>query len=315
MRLLQLGILVLGALSVAACHGQPPAVLLADLKQWDAASSSGRRAAADAVAAKEPDFAFVRMETFSCGGQTHEVAIFHHEKTGLDFVLVPGGTFVMGSPETEKERFDWETQHTVTLTKPLLICRTQCTQAAWRRLMATDPSHFKGDDLPVDSVSWHDASAFCAKVGLDLPTEAQWEWACRAGTTTAYSFGEDEKLLDEYAWNMWNSDDSTHAVGTKHPNAFGLFDVHGNVLEWCLDVYNDKPRTDSDTDPLGKQSPSQEWVEKDAEGFIPYRERVIRGGYWYDGRDYPRSAHRSRECGMHKDDQIGFRPAKTLHVN
>jgi formylglycine-generating enzyme required for sulfatase activity len=117
-----------------------------------------------------------------------------HEKTGLAFVLIPAGSFLMGSPDTETNREDDETQHEVTV-PAFLLCKTECTQAAWVRGGGSDSSHFKGDSLPVEEVSWDDCQAWCEKLGLRLPSEKEWEYACRAGTETAYWSGGDESDL------------------------------------------------------------------------------------------------------------------------
>ena len=158
------------------------------------------------------------------------------------------------------------------------------------------PSHHKGPDRPVEQVSWHEARAFCEllskKEALQyrLPTEAQWEYACRAGTTTAYHFGGDAKRLADYAWYSGNSKGGHHSVGRKRPNAWGLYDMYGNVFEWCLDrlaPYGDNPRTD----PL---------VEKGTE-------RVCRGASWTHHAEHSRSAFRYHDVAAHRHDIIGFR--------
>ena len=146
---------------------------------------------------------------------------------GVEFAFrwCPAGTFTMGAPTSEEGLYN-ETQHEVTLTKGFWMLETEVTQKQWKAVMGTNPSFFKGDDLPVESVSWNDCQEFCEKTGLQLPTEAQWEYACRAGTTDAYAGN-----LDEMAWYYSNSGNKTHPVGTKKPNAWGLYDMHGNVWE------------------------------------------------------------------------------------
>jgi formylglycine-generating enzyme required for sulfatase activity len=163
----------------------------------------------------------------------------------------PGGEFTMGSPAGEGGREDDEEQVEVELSSHYWMAETECTQAQWEALIGTNPStfpsKFKGERLPVETVSWDDAQAYVSKLNetvkppagwkWSLPSEAQWERACRAGTTTAFSFGDDEKELTDYAWFRDNSERRTHSVGTKKPNQWGLHDMHGNVLEWCQDYY------------------------------------------------------------------------------
>jgi formylglycine-generating enzyme required for sulfatase activity len=293
-----------------------PKEILTDLKKWDAATTSERRAAAEDVARRLPAFALLRLETFSCGGQTHEVAIYADARIGMEFVLVPSGTFVMGMPEEDDDIQPRAVQHSVTLTRPCLIARTACTQAAYEKIVGTNPSRSKGPTLPVETVSWDDATAFCGKAGLELPTEAQWEFACRAGTTTKWCCGDDEQQLLDYAWIFRNSGASLlpptekcekemaegpwkcamHPVAEKKPNAFGLFDVHGNVWQWCADWYGDYPHG-SATDPSGG---------------TPDRGRVNRGGGWGSPARSASSATRRFNHPHMVDAGLGFRPAKTV---
>jgi formylglycine-generating enzyme required for sulfatase activity len=231
---------------------------------------------------------------------------------GMRFVLIPAGTFTMGSPNHEEARKRDEGQHQVTLTKGFYLSIVPVTQTQWQAVMNSNPSNVKGADRPVEQVSWDDAVAFCRKVKeltgheCRLPTEAEWEYACRAGTTTAYSFGDRTKgcgvlgigaqdLLGAHAWYNENSGGQTHPVGRKKPNAWGLYDMHGNVWEWCLDWYDESycgnlPRND----PLGA-----------FEGLS----RVIRGGGWSGPGADCRSARRNRLKPDRGDPNIGFRVA------
>jgi hypothetical protein len=195
---------------------------------------------------------------------------------------IPPGGFGMGSPGGEQGRSDNETQHRVTITKGFWMAKTETTQAQWRTVMGNNPSSFKGDDLPVESVSWNDIAGpggFIEKANqsggvggrFSLPTEAQWEYACRAGTTGAYA-GD----LDQMAWYQKNSGSKTHPVGSKKPNDWGLCDMHGNVWEWCADGYGAYPGG-AITDPRGPASDTGQ---------------VIRGGGWRSAVDGCRAATR-----------------------
>ena len=216
---------------------------------------------------------------------------------GVEFAFrwCPPGTFMMGSPAGESQRGNNENQHRVTLTKGFWMLETEVTQKQWKAVMGNNPSEFKGDNLPVEGVSWDDCHDFCKKcaqlgIPVELPTEAQWEYACRAGTTRPYAGN-----LDAMAWYDKNSNNKTNPVGTKRSNAWGLYDMHGNVSEWCEDWEGDYP-SGSATDPTGPSSGS----------FL-----ICRGGCWnfYYGRC--RSA--SRGIGKHdgKSSFLGFRVVKS----
>jgi formylglycine-generating enzyme required for sulfatase activity len=214
----------------------------------------------------------------------------------MDFVHVRPGSFMMGS---EKGEADEKPVHEVRITKPFYMGIYEVTQAQWKAVMGDNPSNFKGDDLPVEQVSWEDCQQFLAKLkekagqGMicRLPTEAEWEYACRAGSRTEYCFGDDEGALGEYAWFNLNS--GTHPVGQKKPNAWGLYDMHGNVWEWCADWYNERYYANSPTDdPKGPD-------------FGPVR--VLRGGSWDDFAGRVRSAYRSRPLPLGRYCSIGCR--------
>lgn len=173
--------------------------------------------------------------------------------------LIPAGTFVMGSPageaKTEKEAA-FEKQHKVTISQPFYMSQFEITQAQYQEVMGANPSKIKGDKLPVHNVSWQDADGFCRKLSqqaqrrVQLPTEAQWEYACRAGTTTAYHSGNQISDLDKVGWFGANSGGKPHPVGEKMPNAWGIYDMHGNIREFVRDLYHDQPLEDA-TDPTG----------------------------------------------------------------
>jgi formylglycine-generating enzyme required for sulfatase activity len=210
------------------------------------------------------------------------LAIPGPEPVPLRMARIPAGTFIMGSPD-DVGQADEHPRQRVTISKPFLLGVFPVTQAQWEAVMGTNPSHFTGDpNLPVDSVTWTDCQEFVGKLsGLGigtfrLPTEAEWEYACRADTATRYFWGDDPEQLGEYVWYRENAGEKTHPVGEKKPNPWGLFDMNGNVLEWCEDWY--APYTAGDkTDPKG-----------------PIKESncVMRGGSWNCGPIYCRPAAR-----------------------
>jgi len=202
---------------------------------------------------------------------------------------------MMGSPESEPDRDADERRHQVTLTKGCYMQTTEVTQGQWRAVMGTNPSKFSncGDNCPVESVSWDDAQGFIRKLNQKentnkycLPTEAQWEYAARAGTTGAYAGN-----LDSMGWHSNNSGSRTHPVAQKQSNAWGLYDMHGNVWEWVQDRKGDYP-TNSATDPTGSSS-----------GSI----RVSRGGCWNFHARYCRSAIRFNYSPGLRYYYLGFR--------
>ncbi len=224
---------------------------------------------------------------------------------GMNLVLIPAGEFLMGSPESDSSAWDGEKpQHLVRISRPFYLGVTEVTQAQYEGVMGTNPSRFKGAQLPVEGVSWEDAVAFCRRLSdkedrtYRLPTEAEWEYACRAGSTTKWSFGDDESALNEYAWYSANSNRTMHPVGEKNPNAWGLYDMHGNVCEWCSDWCGRYASTVMD-DPTG---PTAGWT------------RVLRGGScYYDARSC-RSVFRFEsppDVPGDRDDFVGFRVASS----
>ena len=223
----------------------------------------------------------------------------------MKFNLIPPGEFTMGSPASEPGRMGNETQHRVEITKPFYLSAYEVTQAQYVQVMGNNPSHNKGRTKPVENVSWHDAVAFFGKLsdeeGVEyrLPTEAEWEYACRAGTTTAWCFGDDLSQLGEYAWHRGNSEDTTHPVGEKKPNAWGLFDMHGNVYEWCQDLYGHYESLQVVSDPIGAASGSR---------------RVLRGGAFTTRPLYVRAANRANNFVLPDDRYryFGFRLARTI---
>ena len=176
----------------------------------------------------------------------------------MKLALIPSGKFMMGSPKDEKDRLDNEgPQREVTISKAFYMGVYAVTQEQYERIMGENPSYFKGGQNPVETVSWDDAVEFCKKLSqksskaVSLPTEAQWEYACRAGSTTRFSYGDDDDKLGDYAWYGKNSGSKTHPVGQKKPNAWGLYDMHGNAWQWCSDWYADTYANANKTDPTG----------------------------------------------------------------
>ena len=214
----------------------------------------------------------------------------------LEMVLIPAGKFMMGSPGAEVSRRENETQHEVTLTKPIYMGKYEVTQEQWQAVMGNNPSSVKVARLPVNNVSWNDCQDFIGKLnaytngGYRLPTEAEWEYACRAGTTTVYSFGDNITPKDA---NFLDSKlGAPVVVGRYKPNAFGFFDMHGNVLEWCEDWdanYPAEPRTDP-------------------KGAGTGRGRMLRGGSFLDNASFTRSSNRIGNSPNERNHaQFGFR--------
>ncbi|MDR3233753.1 MAG: formylglycine-generating enzyme family protein [Planctomycetaceae bacterium] len=224
------------------------------------------------------------------------------------FRWCPAGTFTMGSPLSEADRNNNEQLHPVTLSQGFYLAETEVTQEQWESIAGNNPSNFKGSKLPVECVDWNACQDFVKELNalgvapkgykFSLPTESQWESACRSGSTTAYCFGENSKKLGDYAWYNENSKNTTHEVGTKKPNAWNLYDMHGNVFEWCNDWYGNYPSATASTaeltDPIGASSGSY---------------RVRRGGSWLLSAEDCRSAFRSLNSPDYAGDFIGVRVA------
>ena len=245
----------------------------------------------------------------------------------MKFAVIPPGEFMMGSPEDEPGRQADETLHKVTLTQPFQLGMHEVTQEQYQKVMGTNPSDFKGPQNPVEQVSWNDAVEFCRKLSEQpeekaagyayrLPTEAEWEYACRAETTSAFSFGDNVSELGDYAWFCINSGDqpidalklwltgpdnlvkhalennlSSHAVGRKASNSWGLYDMLGNVWEWCQDWRGAYP-SGAVAAPEGPPSGSF---------------RIVRGGCWMGASGICRSARRSWRSPDLRTLALGFR--------
>jgi formylglycine-generating enzyme required for sulfatase activity len=242
----------------------------------------------------------------------------------MKLVLIPKGKFMMGSPPDEKGSEEDEHRHEVTISRDYYLGMHEVTQAQYKKIMGKNPSNFQGGAVaerhpetnravkevdsanhPVEQVSWSDAVEFCQRLSAlpeekkagrvyRLPTEAEWEYACRAGSQMAYSFGSDEESLVNFGWYGPNSKGMTHAVGLKKANAWGLYDMHGNVEELCADWAGEYPKG-SATDPRGPEEGS---------------DRVNRGGSWLNDAVDCRSAyHKSRFGPSDRIDYLGFRVA------
>jgi formylglycine-generating enzyme len=269
--------------------------------------------------------AAARPAFLAAWGQASESA-----KSFIDLVDIPAGSFAMGSPKDEPKRCSDETQVEVHITKPFRMARTVVTKGQWRAVMGTEPwqrryykehgvafeegqnAEYCGDHFPAEYVSWNEAELFCQTLtaleretgrltssqSYRLPTEAEWEYACRAGTTTAYSFGDDpfevvrgvvREFLGEHGW-YYNNSEELHEVGQKKPNPWGLLDMHGNVWEWCADWYTDI--LSGGNDPGGP-----------AVGY----NRLSRGGFWGYDASYCRSAYRGNYFPGNHSYARGFR--------
>jgi len=235
--------------------------------------------------------------------------IFKEGNVQQTFRWIEAGTFLMGSPENEPERFDDETQHTVTLTQGYWLADTACTQALWQAVMGVNPAFFKySPNNPVETMNWDDVQQFIARLNelvpnlnACLPTESQWEYACRAGTPTPFSFGknitpEQVNYNGEHPYTDGQKGlyrGKTVPAGSLPPNPWGLYEMHGNVWEWCSDWYDAYP-TEAVKDPIGPPDSA---------------DRVLRGGSWlHDGR-LVRSAYRYRHTTDFRYRSIGFRLA------
>ena len=246
----------------------------------------------------------------------------------MKMVLIPAGEFLMGSKLSPKECVTlygdreefWakaiaceKPVHIVGVGEPFYMGVTEVTQAQWKAVMGTNPSIHQGDDRPVEMVSWHEATEFCKKLSAKekgtyrLPTEAEWEYACRAGTTTRYCYGDDERRLGRCAWyggsigpmrvfgiTMVRAYYGIHPVAGKKPNVWGLYDMHGNALEWCQDVWH--------WDYSGTPTDGSAWLEGGEQKL-----RVLRGGAFDYPHWYVRCAFRAGQSAKDQVEGAGFR--------
>ena len=253
-------------------------------------------------------------------------AEYRHDSTGIVFVLLPGGDFMMGGNEGEVEAIEprfatdpansatWENyerpRHVVTLS-PFLIAKYELTQAAWVKVMGENPSRLQGDELPVETVSWHDCKEFCRRTGLELPSEAQWEYACRAGTTTPFAFGETvsmEQVNYNASWPKYSVSrgryrGTTVPVDAFQPNAFGLYQMHGNVKEWCEDLHDWGFYSSSEA-----RGPNPICTSRFVSDYREPWHRVVRGGSYREYVTECRSAARDMSIPAIGHSGRGFRP-------
>jgi acetoin utilization deacetylase AcuC-like enzyme/formylglycine-generating enzyme required for sulfatase activity len=253
-------------------------------------------------------------------GQTPPRPNVELTKSGIEMIVIPGGSFEMGSKGASPDEMP---VHKASIS-PFWMDRCEVVQEEFRKYQLPDPSHFKGAKQPLDQINWTDAALYCnersraeglepcydertwecnfAANGYRLPTEAEWEYACRAGSGTQYSFGNSAGTLKDYAWYTQNSSGTTHPVGQKKPNAWGLYDLHGNVAEWCNDRYSES---------YYQQSP-----DSDPKGPTEGKERVLRGGAWNSSAESCRSAYRASDPSIDDtclaNDAIGFRCVRNV---
>ena len=241
-----------------------------------------------------------------CGNERNEEArttekMEFTNDIGMNFKLIPAGELNMGSRGWK----DSQPCHRVFIAKPFFIGTYPVTQWEWETIMGYNPSHFKGDERPVEMVSWRDCKTFIDYLnmledtgGYRLPSEAEWEYACRAGATTSRYFGNGESLLHEYAVFRAVSGNQPQSVATRKPNDFGLFDMHGNVAEWCQGHYRPYSQ-DGSIDSLD----SGEIADGDL--------RVLRGGSFRDPSSRVRSAAREKDRPSTRNNTVGFRVARS----
>ena len=238
--------------------------------------------------------------TIGKANYTPNVKTFYANGVSFEMVEVRGGTFRMGATsEQGSDAYDGEKPvHSVTLSG-YYIGKTEVTQALWKAVMGSNPSEFKGDDLPVERVSWYDCQEFIRELNaltgqnFRLPTEAEWEFACRGGNNSRGYKYSGSNYIDNVAWYDGNSEDKTHPVATKLPNELGLYDMSGNVWEWCSD-WNGKYSSGAQTNPKGPYDGSY---------------RVIRGGSWIFSVGYCRSSRRYNDIPMYRNYCFGLRLA------
>jgi len=223
---------------------------------------------------------------------------------GMEFVLINNGSFMMGSEKGKENKKDELPAHKVVIGKDFYLGKYEVTQGQWEAVMEKNPSEIKGKDLPVSNVSYLEIEEFLEKINTKkdgiyrLPTEAEWEYSCRAGTKTKYSFGDDSKKIGDFAWTHENSGDKSKPVGKKKPNNWGLYDMHGNVMEICSDWYGRDYYSENESlDPKGPKKGSL---------------RILRGGCFGYSTYRLSSAYRITFSNKAGSDVFGFRLVKEI---
>ncbi len=219
---------------------------------------------------------------------------------GMKFIEIPAGQFEIGGcNKVFYEDCGNEAGYMVTIDKAFYLSQTEVTQAQWEAVMSSNPAHFKGSKRPVEEVRWDDAQAFIRRLNQKeggnkyrLPTEAEWEYAARAGTRTAYSFGDEVSQLGQYAWYSENAGSETHSVAQKKPNPWGLYDMHGNVWEWTCSAW----------------SSTYNGEEQQCNNRAEFRS--LRGGSWNAGASNLRSAYRNDITPVNRSYSLGLRLAR-----
>jgi len=266
-----------------------------EAKEWEKAQSELMQ-----VVAIKKDYKETRTLLRLLRENQEDFSLVLQKVLSIEFVWIPPGCFQIGSPETEPGRNSDEGPVHEVCVDGFWMGKYEVTQAQWEKVMGKNPLGFSGADRPVEHVLWNGAQEFidnlnryAGKEIYRLPTEAEWEYAARAGTQTAYSFGDDPDLLGEYAWYNNNSSDQTHPVGQLKPNAWGLYDMHGNVWEWCQDWYDKNYYSESP-----KENP---------QGPMSGLSRVYRGGGWGNSAVNCRAAIRSNAAPGVRRGLVGFR--------
>ncbi len=236
----------------------------------------------------EKHFKYLRETRYTAGGQSNLIKEYKHKKTGIEFILIPGNSFMMGRSADNEQPV-----HKVNV-KSFLMSKYEVTQKQWKKVMKNNPSFFQGANKPVEMVLWEDTKKFCRETELSLPSEAQWEYACRAGTSTHHYWGD----IPSSEYMQYDNKGNTIAVGSKKPNAFGLYDMSGNVWEWCEDDWH----------PYYINAPqnAEAWVT----GHSP--KRIMRGGAWNSSHFTCRSRTRGSSANPpseYRGNYIGFRVA------
>jgi formylglycine-generating enzyme required for sulfatase activity len=245
---------------------------------------------------------------FSCKDETARTELPQRiEILGIELRKVEPGTFAMGMSELDERVEPYEGVRSVDITQAYYLGVHEITQSIWEKVMGSNPSNFKGKELPVENVTWKESMAFCEALNkkikssqtlpkgmrFRLPSEAEWEFAARAGTKSVYFFGDKSSSISDYAWISDNSIDGTHPVKKKKTNPWGFFDIYGNVREWCLDGYEVRPRKKLIDPLLG-------WKNMD---------KVNRGGSWDSCEDCCKTGRRSNFGEDYKSNDVGFRVA------